>query len=138
MLLQVQIAPPQAPMPMPMPPAIGWEMLFLDPFVIFLLVMLVPVLVLSYIQARRGSRHLSKQEGYLDHQKEANERSLEHSAAINKMIEEQYARTNAFNQEALEQTKVALHLHQEALAQLTAMNAQLERIAGKLDARPQG
>jgi len=135
MVLQVQL-PPAPGLPSELPVA-GWDVLLLDPFGLVVLGTFAAILLLSAVRSRKAWRHLAKQEGFLDHQRDANERALGQNAAINRMLEEQYAQANTFNQQAFEQSQALVQLHTAALAQLTAISAQLERIAGRLDAPPQ-
>jgi len=61
---------------------------------------------------------MSKQEGYLDHQRDVNERALAQSESVNKALEARFANLDSQHAEALEKAETAVELHRRVVAEL--------------------
>ena len=69
----------------------------------------------------------------IDHRKSADARVLAQSQSFEQIVSQQYGITNAHNQQALAKAEEALRLNADTLAQITAMNRTLARIAERLE-----
>lgn len=116
--------------PLPPPLEIGWWSLIDLPF-------LLPILLIALVfwpmirQARRGFSFMNKQETFLDHQQAATARIVAQNDTVQQSVVEQYARTNAMSEKALEQSEIALRVQSEMLAELKAMKAALQQMAAR-------
>lgn len=124
--------PTATPPSMPPPEAITFpwwaDLLAFSPILLCLL-----FLAWYWRQAKSSAGFLKKQTDYLDHQRSVNERGLEQSKSFEELISRQYAETNSRSDQALAQSAEAIRLHAAALAQLTAMNEALSKLASKLE-----
>ena len=127
----VQFQPPEAAAPFA-PSA--WDLLVGDPsFLIMNLVAIFIVILLAWLVRRRYGRFYTLQREAFDHRKSADARVLAQQQTFEQMISQQYGITNAHNEQIAAKAEEALRLNAETLAQISAMNRTLTRIAERLE-----
>jgi hypothetical protein len=125
--------PPQVPDIPPMPSL--WDVFFVDPsFLIMNLVLVAVLIVVIWVVRSRYARFFRLQREALDHRKTADAQMLNQNQSFEQLIARQHGFTNAHNQELVTKAEEALRLNAETLAQITAMNRTLTRIAERLEA----
>jgi FtsZ-interacting cell division protein ZipA len=129
---ELSLVPAQADAPPPVDSA--WQYIFADPSFVVINIALVTILIsVLWIVRRRYARFFSLQREALDHRKTANSQMLNQNQSFEQLVARQYGQTNAHNQAAMAKADEALRLNAETLAQITAMNRTLARIAERLD-----
>jgi hypothetical protein len=121
----------QAP---PLPDISPWQIFFQDPVFLVMNLLVIGILVtVVWTVRRRYARFYRIQREALDHRKEADAQSLARSQSTEEIISRQYGVINAHNAQVAARAEEALRLSNETLAQVSAMNQSLLRIANRLD-----
>jgi hypothetical protein len=129
-IMPVQFQPPPAP---PIGDAL-WQYLLADhSFIAVNVTALVLCLFLVFVVRYRYGRFYKLQREAIDHRKSADARVLAQSQSFEQIVSQQYGITNAHSQQALAKADEALRLNADTLAQVTAMNRTLLRIAERLE-----